>query len=147
VARDSFPYPHYGDLNDQLAHGRPFFADIARDCIVLYKLPGYPLAEPKMLAPAEVLAEAQRNFDHWFPSAARRFELAQEAMKRGYNTYAAFDLHQVTERLYHCVLLVLTQYSPLCRARHNGLYAARRTMPSVISFSRFPNALAATGAA
>jgi uncharacterized protein len=102
----------YGDLNDQLAHGRPFFADIARDGIVLYELPGYPLAEPKPLAPAEVLAEAQRNFDHWFPSAAHWLELAREAIKRGFDKEAAFALHQAAERLYHCVLLVLTQYSP-----------------------------------
>ncbi len=102
----------YGDVNDQLAHGRPFFADIARDGIVLYEAPGFPLAEPKTLAPAEVLAEARRHFDHWFPRAAHRFELAQEALKRGYDKEAAFDLHQATERFYHCALLALTLHSP-----------------------------------
>ena len=102
----------YQDLNDQLAHGRPFFVDIARDGIVLYELPGYPLASPKTLAPEEARAEAQRHFGHWFPNAARRFGLAQEAMRRGYEKEAAFDLHQTVERLYHCVLTVLTLYSP-----------------------------------
>ena len=86
--------------------------DIARDGIVLYELPGYPLASPKTLAPEEARAEAQRHFGHWFPNAARRFELAQEAMRRGYEKEAAFDLHQTVERLYHCVLTVLTLYSP-----------------------------------
>ena len=100
------------DLNDQLAHGRPFFVDIARDGIVIYELPGYPLASPKSLAPEEARAEAQRHFDHWFPNAAHRFELAQEAIRRGYDKEAAFDLHQTVERLYHCVLTVLTLYSP-----------------------------------
>ena len=102
----------YGDVNEQLAHGRPFFADIARDGIVLYEAPGFPLAEPKTLAPVEVLAEARRHFDHWFPRAAHRFELAQEALKRGYDKEAAFDLHQATERFYHCALLTLTLHSP-----------------------------------
>ena len=102
----------YGDVNEQLAHGRPFFADIARDGIVLYEAPGFPLAEPKTLAPVEVLAEARRHFDHWFPRAAHRFELAQEALKRGYDKEAAFDLHQATERYYHCALLTLTLHSP-----------------------------------
>ena len=100
------------DLNDQLAHGRPFFVDIARDGIVLYEAPGFPLVEPKPLEPEVAKAEARRHFDHWFPNAARRFELAQEAMRRGYDKEAAFDLHQTVERLYHCVLTVLTLYSP-----------------------------------
>lgn len=102
----------YQDLNDQLAHGRPFFVDIARDGIVLYEAPGFPLVEPKPLEPEVAKAEARRHFDHWFPNAARRFELAQEAMRRGYDKEAAFDLHQTVERLYHCVLTVLTLYSP-----------------------------------
>ena len=102
----------YEDLNDQLAQGRPFFVDIARDGIVLYEAPGFPLASPKTLAPEEAHAEARRHFDHWFPSAAHRFELAQEAIRRGYSREAAFDLHQTVERLYHCVLLALALYSP-----------------------------------
>lgn len=102
----------YEDLNDQLAQGRPFFVDIARDGIVLYEAPGFPLASPKPLAPEEARTEARRHFEHWFPSAAHRFELAQEAIRRGYSKEAAFDLHQTVERLYHCVLLVLALYSP-----------------------------------
>jgi uncharacterized protein len=102
----------YGDLNDQLAHGRPFFADIARDGVVLYEAPGYPLAETKALAPEMAKEEARRHFDHLFPSAVHWFELAEEAIKRRYDKEAAFALHQATERLYHCALLVLTLYSP-----------------------------------
>ncbi len=100
------------DLNDQLAAGRPFFVDIARDGIMLYEAPGHQLVVPTPLAPEVARAEARRHFEHWFPSAAHRFELAQEAIRRGYDKEAAFDLHQTTERLYHCVLLVLTLYSP-----------------------------------
>ena len=40
----------YQDFNDQLEQGRPFFIDIARDGIVIYETPGFPLASPK--APA-----------------------------------------------------------------------------------------------
>ena len=54
----------YQDLNDQLAHGRPFFVDIARDGIVLYEAPGFPLVEPKPLEPEVAKAEARRHFDH-----------------------------------------------------------------------------------
>ncbi|WP_416799375.1 HEPN domain-containing protein [Ciceribacter azotifigens] len=100
------------DLNDQLAHGRPFFVDIARDGIMLYEAPGFPLVTPKPLDPEAVKAEARRQFEHWFPIAARRFALAKEAMARGYDNEAAFDLHQTVERLYHVVLQVLTRHSP-----------------------------------
>ncbi|MBB4230532.1 putative nucleotidyltransferase [Rhizobium mongolense] len=55
------------DVNDQLARGRPFFTDIAKDGIVLYEEPGHPLAQPKALTPDEAKAEAQRYFDKWFP--------------------------------------------------------------------------------
>lgn len=100
------------DFNNQLAHGRPFFVDIARDGILLYETPGFPLAKPKPLDPEAAKAEMRRHFDHWFSSATHRFELAKEAMGRGYNREAAFDLHQTVERLYHCTLHVLTLYSP-----------------------------------
>lgn len=108
----NFIVHNYQDLNDQLAQGRPFFVDIARDGIVLYEAPGFPLASPKTLAPEEALAEAKQHFNHWLPSAVHRFELALEGIRRGYGKEAAFDLHQATERLYHCVLQVLTLYSP-----------------------------------
>lgn len=121
------------DFNDQLTYGRPFFVDIARDGIVLYELPGYPLASPKTLAPEEARAEAQRHFDHWFPNAARRFELAQEAMRRGYEKEAAFDLHQTVERLYHCVLTVLTLYSPKSHRLSVLRSHAERIAPQLIA--------------
>ncbi|PYE85231.1 HEPN domain-containing protein [Phyllobacterium leguminum] len=100
------------DVNNQLALGRPFFMDIARDGIVLYETPGFPFAQPKPLTPETVKAEMNRHFGHWFPSAAHRFELAKVAIGRGYYREAAFDLHQTVERLYHCTLHVLTLYSP-----------------------------------
>lgn len=100
------------DLNDQLAHGRPFFVDIVRDGILLYEAAGFPLVTPKPLDAEAVKAEARRQFGHWFPIATRRFELAKEAMERGYGNEAVFDLHQTVERLYHGTLHVLTRHSP-----------------------------------
>ncbi len=100
------------DLNNQLVHGQPFFMDIARDGILLYETPGFPFAKPRPLDPEVARAEMRRHFDHWFPSAAHRFELAKEAMGRGYGKETAFDLHQTVERLYHGTLLVQTLYSP-----------------------------------
>ncbi|MEK1897549.1 MAG: HEPN domain-containing protein, partial [Rhizobium sp.] len=100
------------DVNDQLARGRPFFVDIARDGIVLYEQPGHPLAEPKPLTEEEERAEAQRYFDQWFPDAVEFQNIAEYCRGRSTFKLAAFNLHQATERLYHCLLLTLTLYSP-----------------------------------
>lgn len=100
------------DVNDQLARGRPFFTDIARDGIILYEVPDCPFVSPKALTKEQVRAEARGYYGQWMPEARERFELAKVAIERGYSKNAAFDLHQVTEKLYHCLLLVLTLYSP-----------------------------------
>ncbi|WP_208245626.1 HEPN domain-containing protein (plasmid) [Rhizobium sp. T1470] len=99
------------DVNDQLARGRPFFVDIARDGIVLYEQPGHPLAEPKPLTAEEKQREARTNFMEWSRNAAG-FLAAQGSLEGTFPKQQAFLLHQATEALYHCVLLTLTLYSP-----------------------------------
>ena len=89
-----------------------FFTDIVRDGIALYEAPGHPFEHPQTLDPAEALKEAQGYFDEWFPSAERYFVNARDNIARGWAKEAAFLLHQTTERLCHCTLLVLTLYSP-----------------------------------
>jgi predicted nucleotidyltransferase/HEPN domain-containing protein len=100
------------DVNDKLARGLPFFVDIARDGIMLYEAPGHPLAEPKPLTPEAERQEAQRHFDQWFTLSVDAFAFAEFGISSERWRDAAFMLHQATERLYHCVLLVLTLYSP-----------------------------------
>ncbi|HEY7959569.1 MAG TPA: HEPN domain-containing protein, partial [Sphingomicrobium sp.] len=51
-------------------------------------------------------------FEEWSPSAAQFLIQGREAADRGWYRKAAFELHQGTERLYHCVLLVCTFYTP-----------------------------------
>jgi predicted nucleotidyltransferase/HEPN domain-containing protein len=100
------------DLNEQLEHGRPFFADIAKQGIALYEAEGFPLASPRLLPAEEERAEADRYFKKWFPSAEAFRASSQFLAERGNLNEAAFNLHQAVERLYHCILLVLTLYSP-----------------------------------
>lgn len=100
------------DVNDQLSRGRPFFVDIAKDGKVLYEEEGHPLAQPKTLTTDEANAEARRYFEKWFPDASYWLKQGQNAIVDGMPNHAAFDLHQATERLYHCLLLTLTLYSP-----------------------------------
>ena len=102
------------DVNRRLRLGRYFFTDIVRDGIALYEAPGYPFDRPKRLASSEALAEAEGFFSEWFPSAGQYLETGQDHIRKGseWSKKAAFEFHQATERLYHCVLLIFTLYSP-----------------------------------
>jgi len=100
------------DVNQQLEHGRPFFGDIVRQGIVLFASEGHMFAQPRNLPPAEARIEAKAYFDRWFPSAVAFRRMAEGAVQNDDRNEAAFVFHQAVERLYHCVLLVLTLYSP-----------------------------------
>jgi predicted nucleotidyltransferase/HEPN domain-containing protein len=102
----------YADVNRKLKKGRPFFIDIVRDGIVLYEAPNHPFDHPESLSPAETLNEAQGYFDKWLPSSVAFSSMARHAEREGNRNESAFAFHQATERLYHCLLLVLTLYSP-----------------------------------
>ncbi len=107
-----------GEVNDKLAHGQYFFSDIVKDGIVLYELKGEkPFVKPGPLTPEEALEVAQKYNEKWMPSARRRLEAFQFEMSKAtengnWRNDAAFTLHQAVERLYTCLLLVLTNYSP-----------------------------------
>ena len=100
------------DVNKRLRLGRYFFTDIVRDGIALYEAPANPFDQPKKLNPKEALKEAQAYFAEWFASASAFqkgavFYVGEERPKE-----AAFSFNQATERLFHCLLLVMTHYSP-----------------------------------
>lgn len=100
------------DVNEQLARGRYFFVDIARDGIALVEIPGHPFAEPQPLPPATALEEAEGYFDQWLGSAVEFLDDARSNAERQRFKKGAFELHQAAEHLYNGVLLVLTLYTP-----------------------------------
>lgn len=100
------------DVNHQLERGRYFFVDIVRDGILLHDVPGHPLATPTELSPATALEEAQTYFEDWMESASAFLRGVQFFVADGSPKLAAFNLHQGTEHLYNCLLLVLTLYTP-----------------------------------
>lgn len=100
------------EVNDGLAHGRYFFMDVARDGIALYEADDTELHQPKPKTPPQALDMAREYYNEWFPVAMQRFEVARFSMAKGFLKPAAFDLHQTSEFLYHCVLLVCTFYTP-----------------------------------
>ena len=100
------------EVNDGLAHGRFFFMDVAKEGIALYGDDDSPLHEPRPKTPDQAYAMAKEYFEEWFPSSGQFHGSAQHSIGQGWLKKAAFDLHQATERLYHCVLLVCTFYTP-----------------------------------
>ncbi|MDP3549004.1 MAG: nucleotidyltransferase and HEPN domain-containing protein [Novosphingobium sp.] len=101
-----------GEVNDGLAHGRYFFMDVAQDGIALYEADDTELHTPKPKTAEQALAMAREYFQEWFPAANKRFNGAKFHLTEGNLKDAAFDLHQTVERLYNCVLLVATFYTP-----------------------------------
>ncbi|HYC95430.1 MAG TPA: HEPN domain-containing protein [Sphingomicrobium sp.] len=108
----SLIYHSLDDVNEKLRLGRYFFIDILRDGIVLFEEPGHPFAEPQPLSPQQALDETRAFFDQWFESANEFFDNFTINLERGRHNNAAFQLHQATERLYQCLFLVRTLYTP-----------------------------------
>ncbi|KMS52517.1 nucleotidyltransferase [Novosphingobium barchaimii LL02] len=100
------------EVNDGLAHGRYFFMDIAKDGIALYESDDTPLHTPKPKTPEAALAMAKEYYEEWFPGALVYLNTSQDLAHQGRTKEPAFILHQSAERLYHCVLLVTTFYTP-----------------------------------
>jgi uncharacterized protein len=86
--------------------------DVARNGIAIYQSDDSELAEPKPKTPDQALAMAREYYEEWMAGGAQFLETAQFAITRQWNKKAAFLLHQATESLYHCVLLVCTFYTP-----------------------------------
>lgn len=122
----SFIVHSLDDVNHQLERGRSFFADILREGVVLHDTPGTKFVRPAELTPKVALAEAEEHFEEWFPRANSAAMGAAFYVEKGEANDAAFLLHQAVERLYHCVLLVLTLYSP---KSHNLVFLRRRCEP------------------
>lgn len=122
----SFIVHSLDDVNHQLERGRSFFADILREGIVLHDTPAVKFVKPGELSPKVALAEAEDHFEEWFTSASEFAEGARFFEGRDNYKLSAFNLHQATEHLYHCVLLVLTLYSP---KSHNLVFLRRRCEP------------------
>ena len=105
------------DANQFLTKGEYFWVDIQRDGVLLYELPGHPLATPQPLTPADAYAMAKRYFGTHAPSSANWIKMAEEALvkiarRESWPNKTAFNLHQAVETAYACFLLVRTFYLP-----------------------------------
>lgn len=100
------------DVNDQLAQGRYFFADIVREGVALFEEPDHPLVDPQPLPSDAALAEAEKYYRDRMETAGEFFDDARSNYERGRFKKGAFEAHQAAEHLYNAVLLVATLYTP-----------------------------------
>ncbi|RZI61477.1 MAG: HEPN domain-containing protein [Zymomonas sp.] len=105
------------DVNQALKRGEYFWADIVRDGIVLYELPGHPLTAPMPLSKFDAVRQAERYYDEHLRATDRWLKLAQVSMQQqdgdpDWLKNAAFNLHQAAETAYACFLLTSTFYFP-----------------------------------
>ena len=99
-------------VNEALSRGQYFFTDIKREGILLYDAGGKKLAQASNLTAAESKTIAEKHFAQWFESTTGFLTAYNAVLESGDLKNAAFQLHQATERLYACLLLVLTNYKP-----------------------------------
>lgn len=100
------------EVNQALGRGEYFWTDIARDGVMLYELPGHPLAVPQPMTPKDAVEMAERYFAHWMPKIVDSLEIAAFCISTGKRNDAAYNFHQAVERAYICLLLVHTFYFP-----------------------------------
>jgi predicted nucleotidyltransferase/HEPN domain-containing protein len=108
----SLIYHSLDDVNEKLRLGRYFFVDILKDGVVLFEDPDSAFVEPMPLSREQALKETQGYFDDWFESASDFLDSANDAVARKKSKLAAFLFHQSVERLYHCLFLTRTLWSP-----------------------------------
>lgn len=99
-------------INRRLRKGQYFYIDILKEGILLYDSSKFELAEPKEIPGTERKKLAEEDFKYWFSNALTFLKYTEDAIQNNDNNYAAFNLHQVTERLYGTILLVFTRYKP-----------------------------------
>jgi HEPN domain-containing protein/predicted nucleotidyltransferase len=99
-------------VNNALARGHYFFADIKREGVLLYDTGEFKLARQRKLNPKERRGQAKAHFKEWFTNARNAYRQYRHAMSDRSYKEAAFNLHQATERFYGAILLVFTNYRP-----------------------------------
>jgi HEPN domain-containing protein/predicted nucleotidyltransferase len=117
-------------MNQALEKGQYFFSDIKKEGILLYDSGEFELAEPRQLTKAEISQIAKDDYEQWFIKSIELLKYVKFGISEKILNKAAFDLHQATESLLNCYLLVTTGYKPkthdleklisLCASQNSG---------------------------
>jgi len=98
------------EVAEKLQKDHYLFTDIRTKGIYLYtSKPDRGLPESKHLTDAEKLSIAQEHYRQWFDSGASFLITFQQALERD-TKLAAFQFRQSVERLYACILQMLSNY-------------------------------------
>jgi len=99
-------------VNRRLRKSQYFYIDIMREGILLHDSEKFELAEPIEIPISERRKLAEADFEYWYGKACRLEKIYNFCLgEKDYNE-AAFNLHQMVERLYGAILLVFTRYKP-----------------------------------
>ncbi len=99
-------------INRRLRKSQYFYIDVVHEGILLYDSGKFQLAKPIEITLKERKSLAEEDFEYWFNSANGFLKMYSAALEQGELNITAFQLHQVTERLYGTILLVFTRYKP-----------------------------------
>jgi len=87
-------------VNQKLSEGHYFFSDIKKEGILLYDSKNFELAKAREKATEERQRKAAKAFEFWYKSANLFFDVFRSYFDKDEYKFAAFQLHQATERLY-----------------------------------------------
>jgi predicted nucleotidyltransferase len=99
-------------VNRRLRKSQYFYIDILREGILLYDSENFQLAEPIEITLKERKKLAEEDYDFWMSNSNEYLRQYEHAVSDESLNVAAFNLHQVVERLYGAILLVFTRYKP-----------------------------------
>lgn len=99
-------------INEGLAWGQYFFADIVKEGILLFDSGKVNFVEARVLTVAEEKKKASDYFNIWHPESQGFLKVATFCLSEGDLKIGAFNLHQAAESLYYSLLLVFTGYKP-----------------------------------
>ncbi|MCB2263755.1 MAG: HEPN domain-containing protein [Candidatus Thiosymbion ectosymbiont of Robbea hypermnestra] len=99
-------------VNRRLRKSQYFYIDILREGILLYDSGKFELAEPREITALERKKLAEEDFEYWYGKACRLEKIYNFCISEEDYNEAAFNLHQMVERLYDAILLVFTRYKP-----------------------------------
>jgi HEPN domain-containing protein/predicted nucleotidyltransferase len=123
-------------LNEKIRENYYFFTDIAQEGVLLYDSGRYELATPGPITPAIQARKAQEELDYWLEKGNDFYQTFEFCLNNQKYNIAAFNLHQVTESYYACILLVFTGYKP---RGHNLKYLNKQAISIDIRFQEvFP---------
>jgi len=108
----SIIYHSISHVNSSISDGHYFFVDIKKEGIVLYDSGKFKLAVSKELSPEAKKKNAQEDFEQWFESAKGAYRGYKRYLEDPDYKWAAFMLHQATERFYHSIIIVFTGNKP-----------------------------------